>query len=276
MYQCRFFYQEDPGAAAQEHVRSAFSVTADSFYHYDTEKGEDSFYYPEGTVALIRTVSGCGQADTRTGPVRLEKDSFLILPLAEIRRYSARGDFWTYFWINFTAGPGLHWTDQPQLFPFTEYEREILDELLRAGEENLGGEYVDSIFRHLLFRLICGKWTFPIRTEKPETGQAIKAYIDQKYFYRLRITQIAEFFGLSPRRLNQIFHQEFHQSPKKYILRLKIRKAKELLVRTDLRIGEIAANLSFDSAYHFSNTFKRETGMPPSLYRKRMGEHREE
>ena len=268
MYQCRFFYQEDRRGSGPLHVLSAFSVTADPFYHYDTEKGEDALYHPEGTMALIRTREGRGRMKLRSGETLLEKDTFWLVPLSDIIRYQAGGDFWSYYWINFTPDPSKIRPLPVRGFPFTEYEREILDELLRAGEEGMGSDYVDGIFHHVLFRLFCGKWSFPIKKEKPETGEAIRSYIDQKYFYRLRVSEIADFFSLSTRKLNQIFQEEFHLSPKQYILKKKMERARELLAGTDLRIGEIAASLSFDSAYHFSNTFKKEIGVPPSAYRR--------
>jgi AraC-like DNA-binding protein len=58
-------------------------------------------------------------------------------------------------------------------------------------------------------------------------------------------------------------------SPKQYHLQLKIMRAKELLVNTNLSIKEIAGVVGFESIYYFSRVFKEKTGMVPSSLRKR-------
>ncbi len=48
-----------------------------------------------------------------------------------------------------------------------------------------------------------------------------------------------------------------------------VRKAKALLTTTDEKIAEIARSVGCDSAQHFTELFKAETGMPPAAWRAR-------
>lgn len=54
----------------------------------------------------------------------------------------------------------------------------------------------------------------------------------------------------------------------KYIRRMRLEVAKDLLSNTDKTIGEIALETGFTESQYFSTVFKQETGVPPSAFRK--------
>ena len=54
----------------------------------------------------------------------------------------------------------------------------------------------------------------------------------------------------------------------KYIRRLRIDTAKDLLTHTDKSISEVASDVGFSESQYFSTVFKQETGVPPSAFRK--------
>lgn len=56
----------------------------------------------------------------------------------------------------------------------------------------------------------------------------------------------------------------------KFIRNIRIQKAKELLEKTDLSIGDISAKLGFTESRYFSTVFKQETGETPLQYKKRV------
>ncbi len=51
-----------------------------------------------------------------------------------------------------------------------------------------------------------------------------------------------------------------------YIPSVRVERTKNLLAFTDLTVGEIAGQLCFSSGSHFSDTFRRLTGMLPQAY----------
>jgi transcriptional regulator GlxA family with amidase domain len=65
-----------------------------------------------------------------------------------------------------------------------------------------------------------------------------------------------------------MFKQYTGIAPVQYQLDLKIRRAREMLVSTDLSIKEISYELGFQSIHYFSRIFKNKTGMAPSEIRK--------
>jgi AraC-like DNA-binding protein len=52
-----------------------------------------------------------------------------------------------------------------------------------------------------------------------------------------------------------------------YVSRLRIERAKNLLLNPNLRISEIAFEVGFQSLTHFNRVFKRVLGQSPSDYR---------
>ena len=81
-----------------------------------------------------------------------------------------------------------------------------------------------------------------------------------------RISGLAELIGVSQRELNRSFHDAYGESPKKYLDKLRLERAKALLIG-DFTVSEVAVAAGFRDAYHFSAFFKRETGLSPSAFR---------
>ena len=88
------------------------------------------------------------------------------------------------------------------------------------------------------------------------------------YAEKLILKAIAKKFGIHPNYLTRIFHEKFHLSLKQYIMQLKLKKARSLLITTELSISIIASSLGFDDQLAFSRTFKKEFSISPSMYRK--------
>lgn len=270
MYRCHFFYQQSPQQfQPAPFVLSAWSVMADQFYSYHTDHEQDTAFYPPAAYALIRTIDGSGLITTTDGPVPLTQNEYLLLPLNRIVEYGSVSKVWQYSWVTFLFPPN---TALPAGFTkghalYNPTEQTLFRELLEAGAAQPGSAaYLNSIFAHYYYYLTTER-LMQSPTHKTPQIEEICSYIDQKYYARLRVAGIADFFHISTRRLNQIFHDQYDVSPKRYIQDLKIKKAKELLLQTACQISEIANMLSFDSTYHFSSEFKKSTGLAPSAYR---------
>ena len=87
----------------------------------------------------------------------------------------------------------------------------------------------------------------------------------------LRISELAKMIGISERALSTDFGEVYGCSPKRYLSKLRIKRAKELLTANSSRecpICEVAKLVGFGDVYHFSNFFRRECGMSPSEFRR--------
>jgi AraC-like DNA-binding protein len=75
--------------------------------------------------------------------------------------------------------------------------------------------------------------------------------------------------GVSYHTFRLWFQKENGISPKQYLSQIRIRKAKEWLMGSSLQIQEIAEKIGYANAFHFSNHFKKETGLTPKAFRQR-------
>lgn len=86
---------------------------------------------------------------------------------------------------------------------------------------------------------------------------------------RLGVAAIAARVGVSDSYLRRVFHTARGESPVEYLMRVRIRYAKNLLQTEYLTIAQIAAQCGFNSSCYFIQCFKRHTGQTPAEYRKR-------
>lgn len=84
----------------------------------------------------------------------------------------------------------------------------------------------------------------------------------------LSVEQIARHVGVSRRTLEKAFRRDLRRGINEEFQRRRLEKARELLVQTDLRVGDVAEALSFSSAREFCRIFREAFGQPPGRYRK--------
>ena len=84
----------------------------------------------------------------------------------------------------------------------------------------------------------------------------------------LSLEQLAGYAGLSRYHFARLFRAKTGYAPIDYFIRLKMRRACEMLEISAAKINDISADLGFGNPYYFSNTFKRIIGRSPQQYRR--------
>ncbi len=92
-------------------------------------------------------------------------------------------------------------------------------------------------------------------------------YINSHLNENIKISDIASMCMMSEASFRQKFKKQMRTSPIKYITKVKIEKAIQLLVSSELSIEEISHTLSFYDTAYFYKVFKNITGTLPSAYR---------
>ena len=78
---------------------------------------------------------------------------------------------------------------------------------------------------------------------------------------------LAKQAGLSTRQLERLFRRYVDRSPKRYYLELRLKKARSLLLQTDMSVINVALASGFSSPSHFSKCYRAFYGRTP--YRER-------
>jgi AraC family transcriptional regulator, glycine betaine-responsive activator len=74
---------------------------------------------------------------------------------------------------------------------------------------------------------------------------------------------LAKSAGLSLRQVQRMFHESLDTTPSKYYLKIRLRRARELLMQTQMSITQIAVSCGFQSTCHFSKSYRALYGRTP-------------
>lgn len=109
------------------------------------------------------------------------------------------------------------------------------------------------------------------RYEDLVRGKILKEYLSANYMFdeECRTERILENLGWAQWTLRTVANNTFGCSVGRYVSKLRMEKAMELLVGTDMMIREIAVRIGFSSAISFIRAFKRSMGISPNEYRNR-------
>jgi len=101
----------------------------------------------------------------------------------------------------------------------------------------------------------------------PSISHAVE-YIQLNYQTSLSVSELAKKCHLSEKYFGTLFKDNLGKSMNQFLLEVRIDAAKRLLVNTSFSLEEISIKVGFDTVYYFSNCFKKNTGLSPSIYRK--------
>jgi len=83
------------------------------------------------------------------------------------------------------------------------------------------------------------------------------------------LQEFANFSELSVSHFSAVFREKTGYSPIEYFHHLKIQKACQYLLFTNMTVKEMAVSLGVDDQYYFSRMFSKLMGVSPIEYRKR-------
>lgn len=95
----------------------------------------------------------------------------------------------------------------------------------------------------------------------------VQQYIQNNYNSELSLEKLAEHVFLSPHYLSDLFIRETGFGINKYIKNIRMEKAKELLLNTNLRVQDICKKVGYSNNSYFCRSFRENYGKTPDSYR---------
>lgn len=86
---------------------------------------------------------------------------------------------------------------------------------------------------------------------------------------RPSLNDVAAAAGVHPSTLVRVFRAHYGCSPGEYLRNVRLEAAKSALLSSDRTIADIALDAGFYDQSHFTNAFRRYTGMTPARFRTR-------
>ena len=96
-----------------------------------------------------------------------------------------------------------------------------------------------------------------------------KHEIDRRFVESIGLDDVASSARLSKYHLIRAFKRIYQRTPHQYVIERRVRRARELLERTELSVTAICFEVGFESLGSFVSLFRRQVGEPPKRYRER-------
>jgi YesN/AraC family two-component response regulator len=107
-----------------------------------------------------------------------------------------------------------------------------------------------------------------IGTDELSSIEQVQQFVNSNLSRDISLTDAAALVHLNPSYLSQLFKQQTGGKFVDYVIEMRMEEAKKLLIKTSLRVSEIAERLGYGDISYFSSTFKKLIGCSPLEYRK--------
>ena len=229
----------------------------------------------DGTL-LLYCAEGRGFAEI-DGRVMLvnQGEAVIFLPGAP-HVYGADAEApWSLIWVNFTgkmtdfirerlAIEGGGAVLRQNLREANPMLQEMLD-ALQAGQDLMHRLEAAACLQLALCRMVGANLSAGAQRQHVERAKVyLLAHIEED----TSLQELANATGVSKFYLIRIFKAHFGTSPMEYLRGIRMQRACDLLIETDLPIKEIGRQLSYRSSYHFAQCFRQFSGCNPSDFRK--------
>ncbi|MBQ8684057.1 MAG: helix-turn-helix domain-containing protein [Clostridia bacterium] len=159
--------------------------------------------------------------------------------------------------------------------------RDLMCEILIEYIENQA--YSDLVIENLLTNILCELFRTPaeqveLSQQLISSTQPILPILQYVYnnFKTVTLEELSELFSYTPQHLCRMFKLHTGNSFGRYLLEIRLTRAKHLLINTDFTVGHIATLSGFDCIPYFHRKFKNEVGCSPNEFRHRMAERPQE
>jgi YesN/AraC family two-component response regulator len=105
------------------------------------------------------------------------------------------------------------------------------------------------------------------RSDRKRKTYPAQTFVENHYHEKIYEKQVARLCGMNVSTFSRYFKKEHSMTFRDYLISYRIRKAKELLLRPNTSVTDIAYTVGFHDPSHFTRTFRRNVGMNPSHYR---------
>ncbi|MGP3784612.1 helix-turn-helix domain-containing protein [Paenibacillus sp. 1A_MP2] len=132
--------------------------------------------------------------------------------------------------------------------------------------------HVKIFFYQFVYTLVQQLKLQGVTSKEKDMVEEIIQYIHEHFNESISLESLAEQWNYSIQYLSKQFKLRTGRSPIEYVIQARMAKAKELMIRTDATAQEIASSVGYSDVFYFTRLFKKQVGMTPGQYKKKMKE----
>lgn len=240
----------------------------------------------DGDYELFIVLTGVAYIQIGSEKFELSKHDCLLIP-PHVRHFGYREspDNTNYYWMHFYSSglvqssyesqldKGEREVILPQVFHIANFDRVtiLVHQMLDAANETLAVPFTANYFVSSIVIELCNQYLSTIQGKESELHstrfELIKNYIRIHSHDELTVNSVAEHFDITSTYLTQLFKKYESTTTVRFINRVKVQQAKELLLTTEMSIKQIALELGFQNEKYFFRVFKSEMQVTPSQFR---------
>jgi len=218
---------------------------------------------------------GAASFSTNDAEWKMAKGEMVILPPGKPHRYQS-ADHWNIVWFHLQPSHRT-WGNLPNAAPARRSLHDIgalrsvmalfMDEQSRRRDD---ADRVLEPLAHaiavLLERELCDEESPAMRQARFEIEKAWKA-VQADLAHPWTVEALGQKAHLSVPQLHRKCHEVHGTSPMRWVRKMRIEQAAELLAFTPYTLGEIATKVGYETPFALSKAFRVETGMSPKNYK---------
>ena len=162
-------------------------------------------------------------------------------------------------------------------FVFSNIVKDIYEEI-NPGDVKALSKMIDRLYRcrkiedvlAITEQVVCELEKFVQEQNKGFRNEVmkVKQYIHHHYAENLNVENLARQVYLSPGYLSVVFKEETGVNLNRYVRDIRMKKSRELLENTSMKISQIAKEVGFSNNSYFCRSFREYFGSTPEYCRK--------
>jgi AraC-like DNA-binding protein len=231
---------------------------------------------------LIYCSEGKGSIKVHKAEYNMNAGDFLLIPIQTAHQYASDEENpWTIYWMHFKGTisneiVNLALTKLGGHRGFVSYSEErnrLFNNMYNTMERGYKSDNLVHVSMSLWYYLTTFIFADKLSiSREPSGGHLIDKAIDfmsKKTEQIVSLGEIANAVNLSSSHFSSFFKKKTGFTPIEYFNHLKVQKACQYLLFSDLRVKEIAYKLGINDPYYFSRLFGKVMGVSPNEYRAR-------
>lgn len=235
-------------------------------------------FTPKQYYVVHLVIAGHGTFVNKHQTFKLKKgDMFFINPGELPHYYPDPKDPWTYVWLGF-GGVNAH--------DYLDYAGvSVKSPILHDDEVQTARNLLETIYftysdhGHLDLNSLGLAYQFMAAIARIGRKNELKLNVAHRHFnsakqfiynnyeFEISIEDTASNVGVSPNYLSSIFQSIIGLSTKQFLISVRMERAKQLLLMSEVPIKEVGQKVGIKNALYFSSAFKKYSGLSPEQYR---------